>query len=962
MATELGALDVVFRALGADQVFGAFRAIDAAGAKAAATAKAAAGAPVSSLRLLSQRYKELSRAVTEMSAVQGGVSPQLQNLIGQQVEYARSVGASSSVVGKWTALHARSLGITQQTTQATAQAAGAMGALGTAGTAAAAALGGVGAAGATAAKGATAAAGAMGGAARASTTAATGIGSAARAIRSAAITASTGIDAISRRIALLSTQLGMAGTRSVAIIRLTAAEAQLTRTLQFGNTTFAQRIRLERELSRTRAALAGRQVAATGSGLGIVGGLGALLSITALVRGYSAITDATDELRNSQERLRATAKITGTALEGLVATAGVGQKEFNLSASQANNLSIEMAKLAAKAGDISQATPALRAFLDLGAARGLDAEKTLLAVRQAILGIDEGTDKLFNANPSVLYKRYADAIGVSVGKLTDQQKAQAILNAAIEDGGKVQGQFQKWLQTTAGLSAQQATEVTKSAEAFGKAIDPVRRFFLELLTGTTAFIGKHATFVTALLAVAGGVTAIVFAARGLMAIRWAALWASMLVNPVLTAGLIALGGIVFLLTKRWLDARMEMAKFRDEAGLLSDEMRKFQMIDLAAQLALADAEMAAVKARLASRGPGTSETAHLEDRGDPAADMARQRALTAEIKLLRQKIEILRAVPASAGGTGEDDPKGKQTRDDRIKALGDEVSALTSLAALSALNRDDIARALELERTLTGELADGNNTRAQRVELEKQIAALRESGLALAPGTLVNIRAERAGVDEEFLLGVLPEQSIDEFMERTASAFERGAAELEQTIAGSLTDAITTGISQGFAAFSQGNIGDGFKAITGGFLSAVGGMFITIGKNMLLGLAFMEKIKASIIAFLPGAGIIAALGLIAFGGVLQGVGGSIAGGGSRGSGFAVTDGRGVPAGSAGFTRDERERGISRTIPNGIQGNAPTPQPHQTFNFTVIGENDPRAQRAIMNIVDNAGARGIGRRR
>lgn len=793
-----------------------------------------------------------------------------------------------------------------------------------------------------------------------------------RAIDTAGAKSAAGIDTINRRITLLSRDLKNTATRTQAIARLQNTEKHLTRTLQFGNTTFAQRIRLERELARTRAALAGRAVGVGGGGL--LAGIGTVVGITALFQSYNKITDATDELRNSQERLRATAKITGTALSGLVSTADVGAREFRLSASQANNLSIEMAKLAAKAGDISMATPLLRAFLDLGAARGLDAEKTLLAVRQAILGIDEGTDKLFNANPSVLFKRYADSVGKSAASLTDQEKAIALSNAALEDGEKVRGQFQRWLETTAGLSAQQATEVTKSAEAFGKAIDPIRRLFLEFFTGAARLIGQHATFVTALIAIAGGLTLVVKAGLALSRIRWAALWASMIASPVLIASLITVGGLVFVLGKRWLDARLEMAKFRDEVGLLSADLRKLTLIDLAAQLAMRETELEAERAKKAATDaildklPKTGIIGTPLQAGIELITGRRIRDLKSEIGVLREKIDILRQIPAESGGTKPTgDGTGTQTRDDRLKALGEEVGLLTELATLGALTRDDIARALELEQRLTTELANGNNTRAQRVELEQRLLALREAGLSLAPQEIIDFRPGRgqARPDTEVLPGPedfeLPEMELTELDKRLMDAMDRVDASMLDASIG-IGTTIAMGIGQGLAAALSGDnplaaLGEVLLTGFGSIMQQVGAALIEYGVIMTGLLPFLTNIFTSGPAAIAAGVALTALGA-AFSGAFSGRGGR---GGGGGGGIAIA-GTSVPRGSSGFTRDERQHGITRTLPSGGGGTAPVPRQANNHYWTVIGARDPRVQREIMDIVDRAEGRGIGRRR
>ncbi len=194
-----------------------------------------------------------------------------------------------------------------------------------------------------------------------------------------------------------------------------------------------------------------------------------------MLAGLNKSFDAADAFRVALQKLEGTAKITGIPIEYLTGIAEQATEQFKLSKTQAADFAVEMAKLASKAGDVGKAGPALQAFLDIGAARGLTAGETLKAVQQAILGIDEGTDKLFNANPSVLYKQFADAIGESVGKLTDQQKAQALLNAAMTDGSKVQGTYQEYLASTAG-QLEIAKNKTESAYAtMGVALNDLRQ-------------------------------------------------------------------------------------------------------------------------------------------------------------------------------------------------------------------------------------------------------------------------------------------------------------------------------------------------------------------------------------------------------------------------------------------------------------------------------------------------------
>lgn len=212
------------------------------------------------------------------------------------------------------------------------------------------------------------------------------------------------------------------------------------------------------------------------------------VGIVGLWQGLQKSFAAADQFTVALQKLQGTAKITGVPLETLTAIADNAEQQFGLSKAQASDFAVEMAKLATKAGDVGKAGPAMQSFLDIGAARGLTASETLKAVQQAILGIDEGTDKLFNANPSVLYQRYADSIGVAVGALTDQQKAQALLNATMEDGGKVQGQYAAWLDTVAGKEQLASNRTTAAWAALGAALGEAR----VALANITAWIAEQA--------------------------------------------------------------------------------------------------------------------------------------------------------------------------------------------------------------------------------------------------------------------------------------------------------------------------------------------------------------------------------------------------------------------------------------------------------------------------------------
>lgn len=247
----------------------------------------------------------------------------------------------------------------------------------------------------------------------------------------------------------------------------------------------------------------------TGGGPGVLAALfrsplfapvAGLLTATEGLRQARESIAAADELANSIRKLGGTAKITGLDLAFLEKTAGDAKDTFRLSTPIANDLTTEVAKLAAKAGDIDRTSQALESFLNIGAARGLTAQQTLDAVGQAILGIDEGTDKLFSKNPSTIYEEWANQIGRTAESLTDQEKAQALLDATIAAGEATRGEYARWQETAQGRAADLNMQIREMQAELGTAIQPLQKIGLEIklslvenlvaaVEGIKAFVG-----------------------------------------------------------------------------------------------------------------------------------------------------------------------------------------------------------------------------------------------------------------------------------------------------------------------------------------------------------------------------------------------------------------------------------------------------------------------------------------
>jgi len=207
-----------------------------------------------------------------------------------------------------------------------------------------------------------------------------------------------------------------------------------------------------------------------------------LSSFKMLTAPLGDLINTSNEFDKSNAKIEASAKLTGVALDQLKSTAAMVKEELDLNTIQSNELTISLTKLGQKAGDVSGTGDAIKRLLDLAAAQGMDAQQALVAIDQAILGIDEGTDKLFQKNPSAIYDEYAKSIHTTAGRLNDQQKAQALLTAITEAGLKVEGEYSKFLETDAGKKAANTARTTEMKAELGKLINLAYVPLLELST------------------------------------------------------------------------------------------------------------------------------------------------------------------------------------------------------------------------------------------------------------------------------------------------------------------------------------------------------------------------------------------------------------------------------------------------------------------------------------------------
>lgn len=174
---------------------------------------------------------------------------------------------------------------------------------------------------------------------------------------------------------------------------------------------------------------------------------------------------------------------------------------------------------------------------------------------------------------------------------------------------------------------------------------------------------------------------------------------------------------------------------------------------------------------------------------------------------------------------------------------------------------------------------------------------------------------------------------------------------LAEGMAGSLADGIGDGIAR---AVATGSLSEGFQALGASMLSGLGGMIRSFGEQALVTSTLMLKLKASLASLNPAAGVAVSLAMIGLGAALQGAAQRAFGGGG---GMGVS----LSGGSFGGGGGNLPQIIDRGIIGGALGTPAAPvtaQRSSVTNVTIIGPNDPSAQRQMYELLTNGAARGL----
>lgn len=311
------------------------------------------------------------------------------------------------------------------------------------------------------------------------------------------------------------------------------------------------------------------------------------------------------------------------------------------------------------------------------------------------------------------------------------------------------------------------------------------------------------------------------------------------------------------------------------------------------------------------------------------------------------------------------------TKDDATKKGKTYMEMLVDLTGLLPITTTEQKKLVAEEQRLAAELGKANVSMANRLKLAQQLHSVQE---ALSKATIkytldeaaARLKAqagtfgagptkrgfEVAGIDPERVRATAPgiKATFDAVRAQTDAEVNKTATELRDSLYNVLGDALLTGIE---AAFQKGaNFGSAMKAFGAALLAGLGSVMVAFGQRLVqLGVA----LKTAMDSFRSGNGfamIAAGLAIIAIGSALRGAAGRAmdsSGFGGGGGGYTAPAVGGMTGGSMGIP--------TQFYGPTAAGSASTIERVNPVNVTIIGPNDPAAQRQMQELVRNAQRRG-----
>lgn len=300
---------------------------------------------------------------------------------------------------------------------------------------------------------------------------------------------------------------------------------------------------------------------------------------------------------------------------------------------------------------------------------------------------------------------------------------------------------------------------------------------------------------------------------------------------------------------------------------------------------------------------------------------------------------------------------------EEIKAFltmsGDEYRAYMKVLQQYEAEQENIILGLTKEETATRKVAAAKKELTDEMRTELKLNSLKPVKFDIermtAQSTSMPVQAALGPKPitlDKAKLDALVKPGANDWLAASAKAYEERINELAMQIKFALGDTLGNALADGIqTAIEQKSIGAGFKAMTQTLLRGLGDMMIQFGKASLVASTLMDTIFKALAKALPGGAIVASLAMIAAGAALKGAAGAAFGGGGGGGG-----GGGFTAPMAAVAAG------AMTLPTQFYGptaagSSATIAAMTPMNVTIVGPNDPAAQRQMQELMRNAQRRG-----
>jgi len=324
----------------------------------------------------------------------------------------------------------------------------------------------------------------------------------------------------------------------------------------------------------------------------------------------------------------------------------------------------------------------------------------------------------------------------------------------------------------------------------------------------------------------------------------------------------------------------------------------------------------------------------------------------------------------------------------QIEDLQKQIAQTIQYNSLLPIRERNVNDLLRVEKILSAELENSNTTLERRIEVFQQLRETQQMlydlgvefqrstktiemfGRALSGVTVTkvtgfqdfmnNVRQALRGLEAPQAKPIPIGFSLEASMARLNQdfrAYSDAVIAEAQRLKTSVSDvlmkdvgvaigmALENGIAAGLqAALMSGKISDLWKAMAQTFVAEIANMMVRVAMTYIKMAAFIQKIQATLISN-PALAIAAAVAMLAFcyaNGGKASVGGTTVAGGAGGLSVGMTPQPTINPIIFGQTSATTAAGMT---------------PRQATNITIIGPNDPSAQRAIQELMNKANSRG-----